>query len=95
VEGGGFVSHSVTFDFYVEPSTGGEQTWKVTADIVREYGRCWADVTDARPDGEAGGAYDVSDLEGALDDEGAGRNPDDVKQAALDAYAAQFSEESL
>lgn len=82
----------VTFPFHIEPSAGGEQTWNVTADIVRENGRYWADITGARPEGEAAGVYDRSDLEEALTDEGTGRTLDDVKQAAIDAYTAKCAE---
>jgi hypothetical protein len=84
---------TITFEFHLEPSSGGEQTWLVEADITREHGRYWADITGARPEGEQAGIYDSSDLEDALADDGT-RTLDMVKQAAIDAYAAQFSEAS-
>jgi hypothetical protein len=88
------VSATVTFAFHLEPSSGGEQTWLVEADIVHEHHGYWADITGARPQGEASGVYDVSDLEEALADEGEGRTLHHVQQAAIDAYSARFSEAS-
>lgn len=88
------MSPEISFEFHAEPTTGNEQTWKVTADVTRENGRLWADITSARPAGESEGVYDVSDLEEALADEDDGRTLRDVQQAAIDAYCARFSEAS-
>jgi hypothetical protein len=81
---------AVTFDFHIEPSAGGEQTWRVTADITREHGRYFAVLTGAYPEDarEYPSLYDVSDLEKALADDGS-RTLDDVKQAAIDAFATE------
>lgn len=88
--------NTVAFEFYVEPSAGGEVTWKVTADITFEHGRSWADITGAHPEDarEYPSLYDASDLEQALAEEGDGRTIEDVKQAAIDAFVSACDAEA-
>lgn len=78
----------ITFHFYVETADGHEQDWLVEADITLENGRYFADITGASLTG--GTDYDASDLEEAVIADG--RTFAEVKQAAIDAYVAQFAE---
>lgn len=82
---------SVSFEFYTELSDG-EMTWIVTADVTREHGRYFADLTGAHPQGESAAEYDLSDLEWALAEEANGGDLKTVEQAAIDAYCEDAEE---